>query len=147
MSVTDYESSQIKRMRRAIPEVTGCPQGCTGCCGPVPFSRAEWERIADKREAPAPDGSCPYASARGCDIYTERPVLCRLYGLEGVPKEHDCGHELVTARKIGRQFNPAKVLRQYRVLIHDSGVYGPFADFYVRAIPGMRRGRANGKDI
>jgi hypothetical protein len=55
-----------------------CKPGCSACCGPVPFSRAEWQRIPDKRTAAGLD--CPYSGPRGCAIYEKRPFMCRLFG-------------------------------------------------------------------
>ena len=60
-----------------IPEFE-CKEGCTDCCGPVPFTGWEWERIEDKRKGIGI--TCPYAVNGRCDIYEQRPLVCRLYG-------------------------------------------------------------------
>jgi Fe-S-cluster containining protein len=62
---------------RRIPAFR-CKPGCSACCGPVPFSRTEWERIPDKKTAAGID--CPYSGTRGCAIYENRPFMCRLFG-------------------------------------------------------------------
>ncbi|UWG96806.1 YkgJ family cysteine cluster protein [Dehalobacter sp. DCM] len=55
-----------------------CKEGCVGCCGPIPFTKWEWERIEDKRKAT--ELNCPYAIKGRCNIYEKRPLICRLYG-------------------------------------------------------------------
>jgi hypothetical protein len=70
-----------------------CKPGCTDCCGPVPFSKEEWNRVADKRKATSID--CPYAN-QGCDIYANRPLICRMFGAGDHPLlacPHGCGPE------------------------------------------------------
>ena len=62
---------------RRIPAFR-CKPGCSACCGPVPFSCNEWERIPDRKMAAGID--CPYAGPRGCAIYEKRPFMCRLFG-------------------------------------------------------------------
>jgi hypothetical protein len=71
-----------------------CRKGCTDCCGPVPFSRWEAERIQDRRVATSI--TCPYAVGGRCEIYEERPLLCRLFGaVDDVRLKcpHGCGPE------------------------------------------------------
>lgn len=68
---------EIKKLYAKIPEFE-CLEGCTGCCGPVPFSKWEWDRIKDKRKATGFD--CPYINCGKCEIYDKRPLLCRLFG-------------------------------------------------------------------
>lgn len=79
----------IKYLRKQIPNFE-CKPGCTDCCGPVPFSRWEWAQVKDQRIS---DGiECPYATKEGCEIYEQRPILCRLMG--AVPRlecPHGCG--------------------------------------------------------
>lgn len=71
----------IKYLRKQIPSFE-CKPDCTDCCGPVPFSKWEWEQIKDKRKTITLN--CPYASENGCETYEQRPILCRLFGT--VPK-------------------------------------------------------------
>lgn len=67
----------IKYIRKQIPSFE-CIPGCHDCCGPVPFSKWEWSQIGDKREVISLD--CPYMTKEGCAIYSQRPILCRLFG-------------------------------------------------------------------
>lgn len=59
-----------------------CKPGCHDCCGPVPFSKEEWERVDNKKPQTALD--CPFICESpfqsGCEIYEARPLLCRMFG-------------------------------------------------------------------
>jgi hypothetical protein len=68
-----------------------CKPGCTDCCGPVPFSRTEWQIITDKRKGTSID--CPYSMTGKCDIYAQRPFMCRIFGTSDDPRlkcPHGC---------------------------------------------------------
>jgi len=78
-----------QRLYNKIPTFE-CKPGCTDCCGPVPFSKWEWSRIKDKRNARGLN--CPYAVNGRCDIYEQRPLMCRLYGaVETLQCPYGCG--------------------------------------------------------
>jgi len=67
-----------------------CKEGCCDCCGPIPFSPWEWSRVSDKRKAKSID--CPYATNGHCEIYEQRPLICRLYGtVKKMQCPHGCG--------------------------------------------------------
>lgn len=77
----------LDKIRNKIPAFT-CKKGCHDCCGPVPFSEEELARV-DERELTSL--TCPYLSKNGCDIYEERPIMCRLFGaVEDLPCPHGC---------------------------------------------------------
>jgi len=79
---------KLDEARKMIPEFT-CKKGCHDCCGPVPFSKEEWSRVPDKRKATSL--TCPYVGEKGCDIYEERPLMCRLFGaVEDLKCPHGC---------------------------------------------------------
>ena len=100
------------RLYAAIPAFE-CIEGCTDCCGPVPWSAHELKQ-AGLSEPPAErdDQACVFSLAGHCGIHDRRPLMCRLYGavedlrcphgrgpLEPLPVE--AGHELVRRYKIG----------------------------------------------
>jgi Fe-S-cluster containining protein len=77
-----------------IPSFT-CREGCHECCGIVPFSTDErnrvavsrpleqWEPFVDSSWVPAAALSsfkCPFVGKDGCSIYELRPMVCRLFG-------------------------------------------------------------------
>lgn len=74
-----------------------CIDGCTDCCGIVPFSGFEWEQLkpdeiktksfAEIIENPA----CPFIEdGKHCGIYEKRPLMCRIYGtIENLKCPHD----------------------------------------------------------
>ncbi len=58
-----------------------CIEGCTDCCGPVPWSDHEL-RAAGLERAPTEreDQVCEFSVKGGCAVYHARPLMCRLYG-------------------------------------------------------------------
>ena len=76
-------SQKIRFFRRAIPEFA-CQPGCHDCCGPVTASSEEMARLPVKTEAQhalaLDELSCPHLGANGCQVYAERPLICRLFG-------------------------------------------------------------------
>ena len=74
---TRQEGKAIRRLQLLVPKFE-CIPGCTDCCGPVPFSTWEASQVADKKQTAGL--SCPYASAKGCEIYDQRPMICRVFG-------------------------------------------------------------------
>ena len=73
----------IDNLRRRIPTFV-CVVGCHDCCGPVTASSEEMARLPVKSEAEhdraLAELSCPHLGASGCEVYAERPLICRLFG-------------------------------------------------------------------
>ena len=91
----------IKSIRKKIPTFK-CIEGCTDCCGPVVFTKWEWSRIKDKRKATSIH--CPYIGENGCDIYEDRPILCRLYGtVQGMECPKGCRPTKMLSDKKGKE--------------------------------------------
>ena len=78
-----------KRLYKRLPDMI-CKEGCTDCCGPVPFSK--WE--ADNAKAPYVESyglNCIHIFDGKCSIYENRPFMCRLYGTtENLKCPHGC---------------------------------------------------------
>ncbi|MCX7218051.1 YkgJ family cysteine cluster protein [Undibacterium sp.] len=76
-------SQKIRFFRRHIPAFA-CIPGCHDCCGPVTTSSEEMARLPRKSEeqhaAALADLSCPHLGQNGCEVYEERPLICRLFG-------------------------------------------------------------------
>lgn len=74
---------KIRFFRRRIPSFE-CIPGCHDCCGPVTASSEEMARLPVKsdqeRDAALTDLSCPHLGEGGCEVYDERPLICRLFG-------------------------------------------------------------------
>jgi hypothetical protein len=74
---------KIDALRERIPTFT-CIVGCHDCCGPVTTSSAEMARLPEKTEAEhaaaLAEWSCPHLGQHGCEVYAERPLICRLFG-------------------------------------------------------------------
>jgi Fe-S-cluster containining protein len=74
----------VKKLK-VIPQMR-CDAGCGECCGVVPATDVEFQRIqrfvGEHGVAPAPslDGTCPFFQGGTCAIYAVRPLICRLFG-------------------------------------------------------------------
>lgn len=79
----DSNNQKIDELRQRIPAFT-CIVGCHDCCGLVTASSEEMARLpvkTDAEHAAALSGlSCPHLGAHGCEVYSERPLICRLFG-------------------------------------------------------------------
>jgi uncharacterized protein len=79
----DTNDRKIDALRARIPSFT-CIVGCHDCCGPVTASSEEMARLPVKTEAEhaaaLDDLSCPHLGKHGCEVYAERPLICRLFG-------------------------------------------------------------------
>lgn len=71
--------SALDELRRGIPTFT-CKPGCHACCGPVPCTAEELQRMGPPPAEGIP-GLCVYATEQGCACYDERPLMCRLFGV------------------------------------------------------------------
>ncbi|OYY95493.1 MAG: zinc/iron-chelating domain-containing protein [Hydrogenophilales bacterium 28-61-23] len=76
-------SLKIRFLRRHIPAFE-CVPGCHDCCGPVTASSEEMARLPAKSDtehaAALAALSCPHLGEKGCRVYAERPLICRLFG-------------------------------------------------------------------
>ena len=76
-------SQKIRFFSAHIPRFE-CIPGCHDCCGPVTASSAEMSRLPVKsaalHAAALADLSCPHLGEQGCQVYAERPLICRLFG-------------------------------------------------------------------
>jgi len=79
----DETSRKLADLRARIPTFT-CVVGCHDCCGPVTASAEEVSRLPVKtdaeHEAALSDYNCVYLGRHGCEVYGERPLICRLFG-------------------------------------------------------------------
>jgi len=73
---------KLKQIYAQIPAIE-CKPGCTDCCGPVPFSKTEWQLIPEIRKGVSIN--CPYSISGKCDIYDQRPFMCRIFGTADDP--------------------------------------------------------------
>ena len=74
---------KIRFFREHIPRFE-CEPGCHDCCGPVTTSTVEMANLPVKseaeHEAALAELSCPHLGPKGCEVYLERPLICRLFG-------------------------------------------------------------------
>jgi Fe-S-cluster containining protein len=73
----------IAKLREEIPTFK-CTPGCHDCCGPVTTSSEEMSRLPVKsdaeHDAALNDFNCVHLGPNGCEVYGERPLICRLFG-------------------------------------------------------------------
>lgn len=78
-----HDDRQLDALRQRIPSFT-CIKGCHDCCGPVTASSEEMARLPVRSEAEhdaaLAELSCPHLGQHGCEVYAERPLICRLFG-------------------------------------------------------------------
>ena len=76
-------SQKIQFFRARIPSFA-CKEGCHDCCGPVTASSDEVARLPIKtdkeHEEALAEFNCVYLGENGCEVYDERPLICRLFG-------------------------------------------------------------------
>jgi hypothetical protein len=74
---------KINQLRLQIPSFA-CVPGCHDCCGPVTASSEEMSRLPVKSDAEhaaaLAEWNCVHLGPQGCEVYDERPLICRLYG-------------------------------------------------------------------
>jgi uncharacterized protein len=79
----DISNQKIRFFRNRIP-IFMCEPGCHDCCGPVTASTYEMAQLPVKTEeehhVALENFSCPHLGEKGCMVYTERPLICRLFG-------------------------------------------------------------------
>ena len=73
----------IAILRERIPSFE-CVKGCHDCCGPVTTSSEEMSRLPVKtdaeHEAALDEWNCVHLGPKGCEVYEERPLICRVFG-------------------------------------------------------------------
>lgn len=95
---------EIKFFRKRIP-VFECVKNCHDCCGPVTTSSFEISMLPLKTDAEHESAlaelSCPYLGKNGCEVYDERPLICRLFGTtQKLPCPHGRGPEQMLAPQV-----------------------------------------------
>jgi Fe-S-cluster containining protein len=73
----------VDLLRERIPSFE-CKPDCHDCCGPVTTSSEEMARLPFKtnaqHEAALKEWNCVYLGLNGCEVYEERPLICRVFG-------------------------------------------------------------------
>lgn len=97
----------IVRLREQIPSFS-CVKGCHDCCGPVTTSSEEMSRLPVKtdaeHDAALSEFNCVHLGPHGCEVYTERPLICRLFGTtDSLPCPNGKGPEDKVAPEVEEQ--------------------------------------------
>ncbi|HBY87984.1 MAG TPA: zinc/iron-chelating domain-containing protein [Colwellia sp.] len=97
----------VERLRECIPTFK-CTPGCHDCCGPVTTSSEEMSRLPVKtiaeHEAALDHYNCVHLGPNGCEVYEERPLICRVFGTTpNMPCPNGCRPVDMIDSKIERQ--------------------------------------------
>lgn len=65
--------------------VMKCDEGCGDCCGPVPVTHSEYDRVIEYAQkhsiTPMKQGiTCPFYQEGKCKVYEVRPLICVVFG-------------------------------------------------------------------
>ena len=85
LSDQEYDGAVLDKIKALYKEIPAfeCLKGCTLCCGSPAFSLFEWSQIKDRRTASG--HACPYSVEGKCEIYAQRPFICRWFGITDEP--------------------------------------------------------------
>ena len=100
---------KIRILREKIPSFS-CKPGCHDCCGPVTASSHEVARLPikskEEHDKALKELNCPYLGEQGCEVYLERPLICRLFGTTpSLPCPNGCGPSEMTDSKTEQQIH------------------------------------------
>ena len=113
------EKKIVNKIRKMLPTFT-CKKGCTSCCGSImPMTKYEYDAIKEKKVALGV--ICPYITKTGCSIYTERPLICRMFGLVARMKcSHGCGSDVMLSDE--QEFELLKQMAGLDLIFNDAMV-------------------------
>ena len=99
----------IDELRRQIPSFA-CTPGCHDCCGPVTASSEEMARLPyksdEEHDKAFAELNCPHLGDKGCTVYAERPLICRLFGTTNkMACPNGCRPETLIDEKIEQQIH------------------------------------------
>ena len=73
--------AEMEALYAELPTIE-CKRLCAECCGPVPLTSLEYDRLAGDGSALKCRGlDCPMLSDGLCTKHDARPLICRLFGL------------------------------------------------------------------
>jgi uncharacterized protein len=91
---------RVDQLRQQIPNFS-CVPGCHDCCGPVTATSEEMSRLPVKsdaeHDAALAHWNCVHLGPHGCEVYDQRPLICRLFGTtKSLPCPRGCGPQTLT---------------------------------------------------
>ena len=100
-------SHKLDHLRRQLPRFD-CVPGCHDCCGPMTASSEEMSRLPRKsraeQDAALANYDCVHLGPQGCQVYDERPLICRLFGTTAsLPCPHGKAPEQMVDPGVERQ--------------------------------------------
>lgn len=102
-----HDRAEHRELYRSIPSFV-CKEGCSDCCGPVPVTPWEAQRLGIAGQMVTPFDpktlKCGFLQDGKCSVYDRRPFLCRLFGTVDNPRmacPHGCKPTKVMSAKQG----------------------------------------------
>lgn len=115
---------QLQRLYKKIPAFE-CKKDCADCCGIIPWSVPEqkkvagsplnWSELFPGTLTPIGGIDCPFSGKGLCDVYENRPLVCRLFGAVESKRmicPHGCGPSKKLTERQGK-----KIMSQYKVIV------------------------------
>ena len=107
VSLMSCNNDKIDDLCRQIPRFA-CVPGCHDCCGPVTASAEELLRLpvrsAAEHDAALAELNCVHLGPQGCQVYDQRPLICRLFGTTPrLPCPRGQGPEVPIDERVERQ--------------------------------------------
>jgi len=142
MGLFTFPSWEILSLEYGDSGLENCKK-CGYCCGPHPWSPGEYEKIKiyleiediPERKAQSLDDQCPYFRNGGCEIYTVRPLLCRLFGRVGAMK---CPNGAYPPKGYLKKMEEARIMSIY---------YNEFRSENIDLIGSVAHNEAGGKNV
>lgn len=78
MSSKKDSLEKLHAIYKQIPTVK-CKEGCSECCGIVPFLDIEWNKLDNPKKPWFTGTTCNFLKDGKCSIYDNRPFMCRLF--------------------------------------------------------------------
>ncbi len=107
----------IEELWAKVPPVIGCKQ-CGDCCGHVPFSVPEINRVFPYWPDEGPE-DCRFLVNGKCSVYEDRPLICRLFG---ACSDMPCAHGARAERQLSDE-EVKKLFVEYEGFLKDGEVW------------------------
>ena len=106
---TQVGKAVLRSAYKKIPKFD-CIEGCTDCCGIVVWTEMELERVKERKFHT--DTDCPYIGPKGCTVYGQRPLVCRMFGAVDAPLL-ECSHGRGPKKKLSEE-EGEKIMEAYK---------------------------------
>lgn len=124
--------TRLQELYAKIPHIE-CQGLCGHGCGPIGMSALEWTLFSHNPLPPKGKGtSCPRLKHGRCTSYTDRPVVCRVWGvIPELPCPHGCVAESMLTSEESQD-----IIRAVEALSQEvfPGIFGKFTHTYKQIV-------------